>query len=180
MLPKSEAESRWCPFALTESEVKECDFSGNWIDSWPNRVARRYETNGKIIAVTVINRTIEGNPHPDCLCITDKCIFWRKLDEDGNGDCSKLDDNMNDRDNNVNDASMQEKWCPHARPENAVVTRPWNGTISGCTVAISSANREPGGANKTSANCVTVECMAYCFNGANGYCMSADKNMQGL
>ena len=176
MMTKGEAESRWCPFALTQSEVKECGFSGKWIDSWPNRVARRYETSGTLVAVTVINRTIEGNPHPDCLCITDKCVFWRKLDGT-DGDCAKLDDNMNFRSKEA-DAEMEGQWCPNARPENQVVNGNWDGTISGCTVAVSSANRVPGNTFHPGSKCITSKCMAYSTNGEKGYCMDADSNMQ--
>lgn len=180
MLPKADAEARWCPFAMTESEVQECSFSGKWVDrGHQNRLLESYETSGTMIAVAAINRTVAGEAHPDCLCITDKCVFWKKTKSDESGDCTKLDDNMNSREKDTNDGSMQEKWCPHARPENAAIRRDWTGTISGCTVAISSANREPGGEKKTSANCITVNCMAYSHNGKVGYCMSSDKNMQG-
>lgn len=179
MLPKSEAEARWCPFALTQSEVKECSFSGSWKDyGHQNKVVQELETSGKMVAVTVLNRTIDGDPHPDCLCITDQCVFWRTINSDGSGDCAKLDDNMNSRENQTVDVSMEAKWCPHSRPENTVVNGDWTGVISGCTVAVSSPNRLPGGPNP-GAFCISKQCMAYAHNGSNGYCMSADKNMQG-
>jgi hypothetical protein len=178
MIDESLAETKWCPFALVQSAVKECDFSGQWIDTRITGVANRYETDGKIIAVAAINRTAAGEPNPDCLCLTKKCVFWRDFG-DGQGDCSKLNDNMNTR-FETNDATMEAQWCPNARPENEVVTRPWNGTISGCTNALSSANRTPGNAPHPSSLCITNKCMAYTTNGGSkGYCMHADKNMQG-
>jgi hypothetical protein len=176
MMTKAEAESRWCPFALVQSEVKECSFSGNWRDTRITGLVAAYETSGKVIAVAAINRTPSGDPNPDCLCITDKCVFWRKLNGT-DGDCSKLDDNMNFRSTEV-DPEMEGQWCPNARPENDVVTRPWNGTISGCTNALSSANRVTGNTFHPGSKCITTKCMAYSTNGEKGYCMDADSNMQ--
>ena len=176
MMTKEEAESRWCPFALVQSEVKECDFSGNWIDSSRGAIVKEYQTKGKIIAVAAINRTSSGDPNPDCLCITDRCVFWRKL-SGTDGDCSKLDDNMNYR-GSESDPEMEGQWCPNARPENDVVIRQWEGDISGCTNALSSANRVPGNTFHPGSKCITSKCMAYTTNGEFGYCMDADSNMQ--
>lgn len=178
MLTDAEAKTRWCPFALVQSEAQECEFEGEWRDSWAlNVYVEPYQTKGKLIAVTVVNRKVNGEAHPDCLCITDKCVFWRKLDGT-DGDCSKLDDNMNHRIADV-DQVMRDQWCPHARPENEPVKGDWTGTISGCTVAMSSANRVAGNAPHPSSLCLTGKCMAYSTDGAGqGYCMSADKNMQ--
>ncbi len=173
MIEKSLAETKWCPFATVSCAVKECDFSGDWIG------ARAYHTDGKIIAVTAINRNLDGTKNSDCLCITDKCVFWRKLDGT-QGDCSKLNDNMNPRYDD-DDADMAAMHCPHAQPENEVVTKPWNGDISGCTIAITSANRIAGNQMHPASKCITKECMAYTSNGVAplvGYCMSSDKNMQ--
>lgn len=164
MIDESLAETKWCPFALVQSGVKECGFSG--LGTW-----------GKIIAVAPINRTASGDPSPDCLCITKRCVFWRNLGG-GQGDCSMLNDNMNAR-FETDDAEMKAQWCPHARPENEVVTRDWNGTIRGCTNALSSANRATGNAPHPSSLCITNKCMAYTTDGASrGYCMHSDKNMQ--
>lgn len=179
MIEKSLAETKWCPFALVQSEVKECDFSGEWRDTRNVGAATNYNTNGKMIAVTVINRASTGDKHPDCLCITTACVFWREL-SGTQGDCSKLNDNMNPYEQE-DDPQMKAMHCPHARPENAVVTRPWNGTISGCTIAISSPNRVAGNAAHPSSMCITKECMAYTSVtglARAGYCMSSDKNMQ--
>jgi hypothetical protein len=181
MIDDALAATKWCPFALAQSEVKECDFSGSWTDRSLGSSTRNYETKGKVIAVTVLNRTATGERHPDCLCITDKCVWWRRLGVDDGityGDCSKLTDNMQSL-GDFTDAAMEAQWCPMARPENAVVTRPWSGTISGCTNAISSANRVAGNALHPASKCIGKNCMA--FNaGADdeGYCMAADKNMQ--
>lgn len=181
MIDDAVAVTKWCPFALTQSEVKECDFLGRWVDRGLGSTGNNYFTEGKIIAVTVINRTVSGEKHPDCLCLTDKCVWWRKLGEDGGvtyGDCSKLTDNMQSHED-FGDAAMEEQWCPMARPENAVVKRPWNGTISGCTNAISSANRAAGGQLHPGSKCISKNCMAFNAGGADaGYCMAADKNMQ--
>jgi hypothetical protein len=190
MIKNTLAETLWCPFALVQSEVKECDFSGEWVDEsssslQSSRVISRYKTKGKIISVTSINRNLDGSKNTDCLCITNKCVFWRELgnDTDGepNGDCSKLNDNANHR-FDFDDLEMKEMHCPHARPENEVIKREWTGTISGCTNAITNANRVSGNVMHPSSKCITKDCMAYITNGLEsgivGYCMSADKNMQ--
>lgn len=179
MLTDAEAKSRWCPFALVQSETQECEFEGEWKDRGEgNALLEIFKTQGKMVAVTVINRTIDGAKHPDCLCITSKCVFWRTL-EGTKGDCSKLDDNMNNRDQD-SDPVMTKQWCPHARPENEPVKGEWTGNgISGCTVAMSSANRQPGGQPHPGSLCIAGQCMAYSTDGlGQGYCMSADKNMQ--
>lgn len=185
MIDKSIAETRWCPQALVQSEVKECDFSGVWEDNSSSRLQdsrlfSRYTTNGKIIAVTVINRAAAGEKHPDCLCITDKCQQWRRLSADS-GFCSIYGDNMNRIvDDLPDDTAMKDRWCLWARPENAVVTRPWNGTISGCTNAISSANRVAGNQIHPSSKCITKNCMAYYAHRQDGgQCNAGDKGMQG-
>lgn len=169
MIENSLAETKWCPFALVQSEEKLCGVSGDALGGF----------SGNNVAVTVINRTANGEKHPDCLCITDRCVWWR-THNGTKGDCSKLNDNMNpmvDEPDNV----MAQLHCPHARPENATVTRPWNGTISGCDVTVSSANRVAGNQMHPSSKCITNQCMAYSARPTNpvlGYCMSADKNMQ--
>jgi len=176
MMTKSEAESRWCPFALVQSETKECSFSGEWADRNGGAYGL-YKTDGKMVAVTVVNRAPDGSPNSDCLCMTTRCVFWRDFGDD-KGDCSKLDDNMNWRSTEP-DSEMEGQWCPNARPENEVVTGPWEGNgISGCTNAISSANRVSGNSPHPGSKCITSRCMAYSTNGSQGYCMDADKNMQ--
>jgi hypothetical protein len=181
MIDDSVAETKWCPFALTQSEVKECDFSGDWKDETSSYVQvsytrQNYHTDGKVIAITVINRNADGTAHEDCLCVTTDCVWWRELGN-GAGDCSKLGDNMQEF-GEFSDSKMESQWCPMARPENEVVTRPWNGDISGCTNAISSANRVAGGIHPSS-KCITKNCMAFNAGKADaGYCMAADKNMQ--
>ena len=186
MLEKSKAETKWCPFALVKSEVKQRQISGTWIDRSSSFLAASstfatYNTDGQAIAVTVINRTPTGEANPDCLCITDACNWWRVLNGT-DGDCSKLNDNVNTRRDNE-DSQMLTKWCPHARPENNLDTSPVSGTISGNYIAIASANRVTGNAVHPGSLCITQKCMAYTTNGnpagpGIGYCMSGDKNMQ--
>jgi hypothetical protein len=88
-----------------------------------------------------------------------------------------LDDNMNER-TTEEDSVMAGQWCPNARPENEAVNGEWTGDISGCTIAIVSANRVTGNAIHPGSKCITAKCMAYSTNGVEGYCMNADKNMQ--
>ena len=178
MMTKEEAESRWCPFALVQSEVKECELQMEWLDRVNVGPTTRYQVNGKMIALTVVNRTPSGDPNPDCLCITDKCVFWRKL-SGTDGDCSKLDDNMNYR-SSESDPEMEGQWCPNARPENDTVTVPLTGNaiMKGCTIAVTNANRVPGNTFHPGSKCITSRCMAYTTNGEFGYCMDADSNMQ--
>lgn len=163
MISNDVAKTLWCPFALVQSETQECNIVG--------------AAFGELVAVAAINRSPTGEANADCLCITEKCVFWRKLD-DSTGDCSKLDDNMNDRISD-SDQQMEDQWCPHARPENEPIRGKLTGAINGCTVALSSANRIPGGNPHPGSLCLTGKCMAYSTNGAGeGFCMSADKNMQ--
>ncbi len=176
MMTKAEAESRWCPFALPESDVQECSFSGDWRDTNIFGLVSVYQTQGKMVAATVVNRTSSGDPHPKALCISDRCVWWRKL-SGTDGDCSKLDDNMNARSTEP-DSEMEGQWCPNARPENTPVKGSWSGNISGCTIAITSANRSSSGGPHAGSKCITSKCMAYSTNGEKGYCMDADRNMQ--
>ncbi len=185
MIDKSVAETKWCPQALVQSEVKECAFDGEWEDNSSSylqvsSLKTLYKTDGKVIAVTVINRTASGEKHADCLCITDKCQQWRRLSSNS-GFCSIYGDNMNRIVSGLpDDTGMKVRWCLWARPENEVVTRPWNGDISGCTNAISSANRVAGNAMHPSSKCITTECMAYYAHRADGgTCNAGDKSMQG-
>lgn len=178
MIEKSVAETKWCPFALVQSDVAERDFSGEWRDRRIGSATTQYSTNGKMIAITVINRTTAGEKHPDCLCITDKCVWWRQLNTTY-GDCARLNDNIQSFGSDDDDSKMIAQWCPLARPEDAPVTRPWNGTISGETIAIASPNRVAGNQMHPSSKCITKECMAYVAGKVDaGYCMAADKNMQ--
>lgn len=177
MIDDSLAKTKWCPFAMTEVKKTEA-FAFKVRDTSTFQSPTIYEYKGNHVAVASVNRTLEGKAHGDCLCITEECVFWRKI-KAGRGDCSRFDDNMQSKITG-DDSTMKSKWCPHARPENKPITEAITGNgASGKTIAIHSANRNAGNAMRDNAKCITKDCMAYrASREDDGYCMASDKNMQ--
>lgn len=78
-MKKSDAEQRWCPYAIGEGERRTENLRGR--------------VRGKTIAVASHNRKGDGSPKDDCKCITDKCMAWVVLTTE-DGFCTAMDDNM--------------------------------------------------------------------------------------
>jgi hypothetical protein len=86
MLPIT-AEKKWCPFSLGVSNPEECGVSGDAEGNF----------NGKNVAVAAINRLANGSPHPDCMCVHDKCMHWAwRGAQQQTGFCTRLNDNWED------------------------------------------------------------------------------------
>lgn len=78
-MKKSDAEQRWCPYAIGEGKLHRERFNGR--------------VSGYTLAITNHNRNANGSPKDDCKCITSKCMAWVELTTE-EGFCAALDDNM--------------------------------------------------------------------------------------
>lgn len=83
---KATAETLWCPVdAMTLSNTDVCTLVG--------------EIDGANVTVAAVNRNADGSAHPNCLCISDRCMSWVQGSSDPDvGFCSRLGDNRSDDD----------------------------------------------------------------------------------
>jgi hypothetical protein len=78
-------------------------------------------------------------------------------------------------------ADAKTRLCNFAIAPTPRITRPWNGTISGCDVTITGVNRLNGAPHPASM-CIANDCMAWAWmdkiSKTEGFCSAGDNNFQ--